>query len=1003
MRNGWRFYLGTAIPHLWKAGRDLKLALCRFDSKHFWRAVHDNKEGHPMIDKDLHMLAQHKIIVVFLLVFLWVNHASAGDVGQTRLIARQPGEWLQIRGDRALSGRCLIKGRIVSPAISWKRYIGAHESLLEVDFLRRDERPVKLPASDQVIANLDDSYRRWRISPPQLDYDRSQIPAGMGGRVGKFLSNLAGLQQIQFENDQISKGRAKLMARDNGRWVEVWKSEQIDDVMQGLNTITGDFDGDGRQEVAFAPWHHLWVLDLETGKTKSKGLFYQPDALGDGRGYGWLGAFDLDGDGKKEFVIISDTQVYISVLGWKEGSLKLLWGRKYKSKSEAAVSDRGVLLRPGTNPIRDVDGDGLPEIVVSSYDERRANASHWQTEVIDGLRGVTKEVLNGEILEGLRDIDGDGVAEMFCSNRSGARMRLSVFGYGNGTIDTRWQLDDAFFQKHNLPYFSKNIASGAAGGHVTLLAGAVEVKTPPCFITRKIIDRQSSLVKLTAWRADETGNIRELGSVTGPHATGLAIANGTAGVRGLLVRTQSPGETKLRGSAQLRALDKPEAPRDDRRRATSLVSTTKGVARYIYSRRISAPLSPVVVGHLQPNSVPTIVVQQACEHMLAFRAPDDGREANVIWQTAGRGIHEGSAHRTGGTQFGGVILADVKGDGTLATIVATRGPKNQAQLVMLGPCGNELWHREFDDLPGNPPGFTLPGLSFWFAGRFTNSDREDILVTTKSGVLTRLTLLDGRTGKPSWSKIAGGMLVSVYDHDGDGLDDALTTCWSEIHVLKGTTGRTLMKLNTAMNYFGGGKVWPADAYSCVFDFMKKGRPQILYWPAYAARGLVDLDQRLIWEEIYLPPQPPDANPWASHIGQNSIHPAIGDFDGDGRIEIISSADRTQQGGSNFVCRCYDAITGHREWELPLDVLGSSRSAMSADIDSDGRDEAIFTRGNTLYAVGTTDDGRSGKLRWKLAFPTTLGPPTIADANGNGRAQILVVCADGFIYCVDNAE
>jgi len=487
------------------------------------------------------------------------------------------------------------------------------------------------------------------------------------------------------------------------------------------------------------------------------------------------------------------------------------------------------------------------------------------------------------------------------------------------------------------------------------------------------------LVKLTGWRADQAGNIREIGSVTGSRATALAIADSSAGVRGWLVRTQSAHSTK------------------------SLVRTKKCDARLIHERRISAPLSPIVVGRLAPKAVPTLVVQRASEHLLAFQAPSAGRKAKVIWQTAGRGFHEGSAHRTGGTQFGGVLLADLKGDGRLLTVAATRGPKDQARLIVLDPQGKELWHRDFDDLPGHPPGFTLPGLSFWFAGRFRDANRDDILVTTKSGVLTRLTLLDGRTGKPSWSKIAGGMLVAVYDHDQDGLDDALTTCWSEVHVLKGTTGGTLMKLNTAMKYFGDGKVWPADAYSCAFDLLKKGRAQILYWPAYAARGLVDLDQRLIWQKVYLPPQPPNSNPWGSHIGQNSIHPAIGDFDGDGRLEIISSADRTRQGGTKFVCRCYDASSGRREWELPLDLPGSSSSAMSADIDSDGRDEAIFSRGNTLYAVGTTTDGRSAKLRWKLPFPATLGPPTIADIKGDGRARILVCCADGHVYCIDNAK
>jgi hypothetical protein len=47
------------------------------------------------------------------------------------------------------------------------------------------------------------------------------------------------------------------------------------------------------------------------------------------------------------------------------------------------------------------------------------------------------------------------------------------------------------------------------------------------------------------------------------------------------------------------------------------------------------------------------------------------------------------------------------------------------------------------------------------------------------------------------------------------------------------------------------------------------------------------------------------------------------------------------------------------WTVPTHVV-------TVDLDGDGRDEALFTYGNVLYAIGEDDDG-GGHLAWQATF------------------------------------
>lgn len=908
-----------------------------------------------------------------LVACLLACHQTMAARAEPRAAPRSPaqrdtaGQWLQHRGDRALSGRTNLKGMLTSPGVLWKYDLSARETLLWAR-ADADSSQLDLPTTDERPVEFDGTVADWR-GVDAFDPDGTTPPSSPHGAVGKFLADRPGWQSIQFDQ----QGFCKLMTREHQAWVEVWRSEKIDDPMFGLNTITGDFDQDGLLEVAFTPWTHLHVLDLATGRPKAKAKFYLEDALGDGRPYGWFGAFDLDGDGKREFIIISDTQAYISVLGWREGSLGLLWGKTFQTKTESATEKRGYLVQPGVAPVQDLDGDGRLEIVFSFYEEPLSTPAHWEqgawsTLVLDGTSGEVRRELTGERLLGLHDLDQDGRSELFCARTSGrpddARRGSTVYRWQAGELQPIWRDPDSAFQMHLQPTSPDYVHSGAAAGLATCLVGQMEPDSRPVFFTRRAQDARAREMELSIWRINDQRVVDRVGLCIAPDVEALA-ARPVGNQHGVLLRTSVP------------------------RHAPAVVSTRNLHIQPAVSRRQNVPPSPSVVARFEPGAPPTIVVQEANERLVAIQRREG--ETQTKWDVAGRGMHEGSYHRTGGAMFGGITLANLHADERLAVVCATRGPHDQARLQALGPDGQELWHHDFDSLPGNPPGFTLPGLAFWFAGRFRAAERDDILVGAKAGVTTRLILLDGRTGEELWNKQAGGMYMASFDYDADGLDDALTTCWSEIHVIQGHSGQTLLKLETSPGNVFGPSVWPADAYSLAWDLLGRGRAQILYWPSYGARGLIDGEGKLVWQH----------QEEGIFFGIPSVYPGIADFDGDGGPEILATADHATPQAHTL--RCFDGATGQPRWELMLDSPpGVPGSAITFDLDGDGREECIFPTGNVLYAVGERSGSRGAEFRWKLTLPAAMGPLAVADVEGTGRAQLVVVCEDGYLYGIGDA-
>ncbi len=74
-------------------------------------------------------------------------------------------------------------------------------------------------------------------------------------------------------------------------------------------------------------------------------------------------------------------------------------------------------------------------------------------------------------------------------------------------------------------------------------------------------------------------------------------------------------------------------------------------------------------------------------------------------------------------------------------------------------------------------------------------------------------------------------------------------------------------------------------------------------------------------------------------------------------------------------------------------------AATADIDGDGRDEALLSMGSALYCLGAAEQEAGGEICWRVELPTQIGPPTVVQLEKDGPAAILVVGRDGNVYCL----
>ncbi|MCY1077064.1 FG-GAP-like repeat-containing protein [Archangium lansingense] len=142
-------------------------------------------------------------------------------------------------------------------------------------------------------------------------------------------------------------------------------------------------------------------------------------------------------------------------------------------------------------------------------------------------------------------------------------------------------------------------------------------------------------------------------------------------------------------------------------------------------------------------------------------------------------------------------------------------------------------------------------------------------------------------------------------------------------------------------------------------------------------SLLDDNCELLWtREVHLTGADLPLHDKAGHGGA----PNIGDFDGDGQLEIGLAGDW------NYTVYGSD---GTVKWTFPIQEYSSGKTTSTTfDFEDDGRLEVIYTDELKLRIF----DGVTGALRWETAHSsgTTHEFPIVADVDGDGAAEIVTV-------------
>ena len=885
------------------------------------------------------------------------------------------GQWLQYRRDPALTGRSPLKGNMTAPAIKWKYGLNAREGFFTLRLDGSVAGTLEAPKQELNPGHCDSIVDAWGMGTAWYQLENGQnvvLPGPQHINIGHFLPGVSGLQLLEFDTGFDAGGDSsiprygRLLVRQAGQWQERWKTGPIPTVYVA-NPIVADFDADGRLEVAFTPWYDLWMLDLETGNLEQKCKYQHPDAES-GRAYGYLGAHDLFGDKRLEIVMLSNSELHMDVFGWDEnGQLKIVWSRLI----QRGVGHKEKRLQVMRDPVRDIDGDGKPEIVVAIYN--RDGKGRWRTEVVDPETGKARYDLDNQCVIDLIDLDGDGACELFCLQSDQMEPlewnRISIVQCRGGKARILWTKDLAAFETARRLGFPPHYRTNANWVLPQLLTGVLDQGRRPLFITRRLLDPETRHMELTLWRMVSDGKIESLASVSGPELKGRAIASSDSAQAGaVLVHTLFPARDELK------------------------LDTRRSRAEFQTLRRVGCSPSIALVGRSAGQTRSTVYVEDAMENIVALTpSRADPTRLQLQWRRPGRGYFNHDNFST--FCHGPVLLADLTGNGEIAMVCATRNSRGNARIIARSRSGEELWHHDLD-VPGALPLYPRSGVMMWFGGHFTASRRTDVLVVYKDASYF-YRLLNGETGELIYEGERNGVgySMAVFDYDGDGLDDFLAGF--DHTAIKGQTGGVLMHRRT-----GWGELFRAGTFRAepiVADFIGDGSQQILYATSQNVVALLRMDGSIIWQKCSVGSKP---------VSPQGVLPSVGDFDGDGRLEMCGVAWHDGQpdsvvDGNNV--RCFDTATGALEWKLKVPQHGHAVTSVSCDIDGDGRDECLLSSDNTLYAIGVTGKGRQGAIKWKLDLPGRIGPATVARLHEGGEVQIIVVCADGYVYGIGNAD
>lgn len=854
-------------------------------------------------------------------------------------------DWQMERHDPQMTGHTNLKGKITRPPeIVWKHYLGLWCNYLSITAKPDFNQEIKLPDEAFGEGYINKNSLDWRLRRPPIDIDGKgtfyDVPEQSSIKFAKLLPGVSGYQKVEFDNAFAIGANAnygRMYSYEDGvdKPKLIWQTERIKDMYAPVVAIE-DVDLDGQKEIILLTHYHLAIYDSIAGKIKDSVQWNV------GRNYGQLDVIDVDMDGRPDFVIQADSPPHLEYINNSHEGAKLIWSHKYlKDEADVAVPT-DFHLNNLPNAVRDLDGDGRIELAVNIRhfkDDKR-----WHVVIFDALTGDVKVDIIDRYLWAVADIDHDGFFELFLSSALTRTVECNSTLYAltfNGTeLIQKWVSKEkgSFCMKNY--FFPDNANSASSRGpvhHSTLITSDVDNDGFDEFF----VTTCNRLLTIGLDGASSQMKVKSI--VTSPsELPPKAIAEKPDKV--LLEVNAESGIIKISGA-------KAELLSHYMKKgfcSTPSIADIDGDGYHEIVVENSAGFIEVL--NLKANKVP----------LWKFRA-----YAQPVWVTWK-------------IRHAPVPIIDLDGDGKKEIICCDSSDESCTTIYALKYDGSIYWKSEIKDIG--------PRLTETIkVGKF-RPDGWDVIITILPTTQPEMLCLDGRTGNIRWHKKSwiddNGRAwpypnrYIFYDNDNDGFHEIYGSYAYIFYVLDGNKGEPIRKpINIWHDVFHR---WQSYFFPIPKDYNGDGKIEFFLASEASSIGgvtVVTPEFEILWEKHL-----------TNSTGASGLQ-GIGDCNGDGIPEIAF-----YHIDGRIVC--YHGKSGDILWQI--ENLGNSSGGhfTSGDINSDGKDEFLFSLASNEIIALSHDV--TGHILWRKRLGATPDTPILADIDGDGLTEIIVCTSDGYI-------